>query len=119
MMIEDVKKIASVLVAGEIDHAGELLRAASALVDRLGGDVVPDVFVDAQRGDPGEAGLVGGGGFKDRLDRSPQRPPGAAELPGHPLDRGVLPSQLPDRPRRGAAGEQRSGSRDVGVLFRE
>ena len=29
----------SVLVAGEIDHAGELLRAASALVDGLGGDI--------------------------------------------------------------------------------
>ncbi len=39
---------ASVLVAGEIDHAGELLRAAAALVDGLGGDVMPDVFVDAQ-----------------------------------------------------------------------
>jgi len=39
----------SVLVAGEIDHAGELLRAAAALVDGLGGDVMPDMFVDAQR----------------------------------------------------------------------
>lgn len=38
---------ASVLVAGEIEHAGELFRAAAALVDGLGGDVMPDVFVDA------------------------------------------------------------------------
>ena len=117
--IEEPGPDASLLVAGEIDHAGELLRPAPALVDGLGGDVMPDVFVDAQRGDAGEAGLVVGGGFKDRLDGSPQRPPGAAELPGHPLNGGVLPPHLPDRPRRRPSGEQRSGPRHIGVLLHE
>jgi len=37
----------SVLVTGEIDHAGELFRPASAVVDGLGRDVVPHVFVDS------------------------------------------------------------------------
>ena len=37
----------SVLVTGEVDHAGELFRAASAPLDGLGRDVMPDMFVDA------------------------------------------------------------------------
>jgi hypothetical protein len=32
-----------VLVAGQVDHPGELLRAA-----RLGADVMPDVFIDPE-----------------------------------------------------------------------
>ena len=36
----------SVLVTGQVDHPSELFRAASALVDGLGRDVMPDMFVD-------------------------------------------------------------------------
>jgi hypothetical protein len=117
--IEESGPDASVLIAGEIDHAGELLRAASALVDGAGGDVMPDVLVDAKRGDAGEAGLVVGGGFEHRSYRPPQGFPGAAELAGQSLDRGVLPPHLPDRPQCRAAGEQRPRPCDLRVLFHE
>jgi len=71
----------SVLVTGEVDHAGELFGPASALFDGLGRDVMPHVFVDPERGDPDEAVLVRGGDLEDGLDRPPQRLPRAAQLP--------------------------------------
>ena len=39
----------SLLVAGHVDHAGQLLRPTLARVD-----VVPQVLIDPQRGHPGE-----------------------------------------------------------------
>ena len=109
----------SVLVTGQINHAGELFRPPASEVDGLGGDVMPDVFVDAKTGDPGEPGLVRGSGLQHRLDRPPQCLPGAAQLPGQALDRGVLPPHLPDRPPGRASSEQRPAWRHLGVLLHE
>lgn len=46
--IEEPSPDTSILVAGEIDHAGELFRAAAALVDRFGRHVMPDVFINTK-----------------------------------------------------------------------
>lgn len=85
---------ASALVASGIYHAGELVRATAAQVDGLGRHVMPDVFIDAQAGDAGEAGLVVGCGLEDRLDGPPQRIPGATELSGQTLDRAEIPRTI-------------------------
>ena len=63
--VEEAGVDVSVLVTGEVDHPGELLRAAAAVLDRLGGDVVPDVLVDAEHLDTCEAGRVGVRGSQD------------------------------------------------------
>jgi hypothetical protein len=75
----------SVLVTGQIDHAGELLRPASALVDWPVRDVMPHMFVDAKTGDPDESALVRGVDLEDGPDRHPHRLPRAAELPRRAL----------------------------------
>jgi hypothetical protein len=61
---------ASVLVTSHVDHPGEFLGAALA-----GADVMPQVLIHPEGGDPGEAGLVGGGAGEDRLDAGPHGPP--------------------------------------------
>ncbi|GAA3864714.1 hypothetical protein GCM10022275_13160 [Tessaracoccus defluvii] len=61
----------SVLVTGQIDHAGELFRAPPTKPDRFGRDMMPNVFVDAQRADTGETVLVIGSSLKDRPDGPP------------------------------------------------
>lgn len=95
------------LVAGQIDHASRLRRATTAVLDRLGRGVVPDVLIHAQGGDVGEACLVGGRRLQQRLDRPPYRAPGRAPLPGDPGDRGLLAAQLPDGPPARPRGQQR------------
>ena len=35
-------------IAGEFDHPGQLLRTPAAVLDRLGRDVVPHVFIDPE-----------------------------------------------------------------------
>lgn len=80
-------------VAGQVDHAWQLPRPAPAPVD-----VVPDVLVDAERGDAVEAGLVRREPLELGLDRPPERLPRGPEPTREPGDRGVLAPQLPDRP---------------------
>ncbi len=58
------------LVAGQVDHAGELLRSAV-----LHGHVVPDVLVDTEDVYAGESGLVIGQGLQKRFDAAPHGPP--------------------------------------------
>jgi hypothetical protein len=53
--VEQTSPDASVLVTGQVDHAGELLRAPAAVLNRLRADVVPHVFIDAKSGDVVEA----------------------------------------------------------------
>ena len=47
---------AAVLIAGQVDHPGQLLRAAPAVLDRLGRHVVPHVLVDPEDGDARRSG---------------------------------------------------------------
>lgn len=103
----------NVAVAGQIDHACELLGAAGAgvgVVGRLGG-----VLIDAERGHCGEAALILGEGLQaGLLHRAPQRLPGHARPTDEAGDAGVLAAQLLDGPGHGTAG-QRSPRRDHAV----
>lgn len=76
------------LVAGEVDHPGQLFRAALA-----GVDVMPDVLVDAEGGDVLEPGLVGRELDELGFDGPPHRLPRRAELTGQP--RNLLRERLP------------------------
>lgn len=105
---------ASVLVTGQVDHAGEFLRAAPA-----GADVVPQVLIHAEGGHAREPRLIGGGTGQDRLDAGPHRSPGGAQLAGQPGDAGVLASDLFGRPAAGPGGEHRAGLGDLLVLLGE
>jgi len=98
---------------GEVDHPGQLLRAASAVGDRFGGHVMPHVLVDPEPGDPGEPGFVGGHRLQQRLDRCPDRVPSRPELSGESGDAGVLTTHLPDRPPTRPRGQQRPRCRDL------
>ncbi len=69
--IQQPRAGAAVDVAGEVDHAGELLRATPAGIDRSGQDVMPDMFVDAQHGHVVEPCRVCPGCFQQRPDRGP------------------------------------------------
>ena len=71
--VEQPRPDVSVLVAGQINHPGQLFGAPVA-----GADVMPHVFVDAQRGDTGEPVLVPSQGSQNRHQRAPHR------LPRHP-----------------------------------
>ena len=51
-------------ISGQVDHPGQLLRAASTLLDGLGRHVMPDMLIDPEDRDPGEACLVVGGGLQ-------------------------------------------------------
>ncbi len=88
-------------VAAQVDHAGQLLRAALA-----GVDVMPDVLVDAEGGDALEPGLIGREPHQFGFDCPPHRLPRRAELAGEAVDGGVLATQLPDRPADGALGDR-------------
>jgi len=67
----------AVLVASEVDHPRQLLRAALTRVD-----VMPDVFVDTERPHAGEAGLVACKAFEDGPDGAPERLPCRSHLAG-------------------------------------
>ena len=105
---------ASVLVTGQVDHAGQLFRAT---LDRA--DVVPDVLVDPEGGDAGEPGLILRRGGQDRPDRGPHRLPRRAELTGHPGHRAVLATDLMHRPPAGPCGEHGPRLGDLLVLLGE
>lgn len=104
----------SVLVTGQIDHAGQLFRAALHWVH-----VVPDVFVNAQGGDAGEAGLISRCSRQERLDRFPHGPPRGAELPGDPGHRAMLTTDLLHRPPARPDRQHRARFRDGLVLLCE
>lgn len=70
---------------GQVDHPGQLLRAAPALFGRLGADVVPHVLVHPEGVHTGEPGLVVGRGLKDRFDRVPHGAPTRPELAADPV----------------------------------
>lgn len=72
------------LVAGEVDHPGQLLGATRSRVA-----MVPDVLVEPQGPDPGEPGLIACPPFEDGLDRTP-RPRASATTPhtGQPISCG-------------------------------
>lgn len=91
---------ASGLVTGQVDHPGQLLRAALTHVT-----VVPDVLIDPQGRHTGEPGRVTGQTFELGLDRAPQRRPADLQPAGEPSDRGVLAAQLSDCPPHRAAGQ--------------
>ena len=59
---------------------------------------MPHVLIDAQGRDVLEPGLIRGHRLEQRLDRPPDGVPGRAELAGQATHRGVLTTQLPDRP---------------------
>lgn len=99
---------------GQIDHAGEVLRAAPARVT-----VVPDVLVDAQDLHALEPGRIACGLNQDGLDLGPERVPSGAELPGQTLDRRSLGPELADRPPDRARAQQPPRSADLGVLLDE
>src|SRR5699024_8391065 len=105
-------------IAGEVDHPGQLFRAAFAP-----GDVMPNVLVDSERADAVEAGRIIGQGLQRSPDRGPDGLPGGAELAGQPVDGGVLSAQLLDCPidDPGGGGVPRPGERgellDEGAAF--
>ncbi len=105
---------ASLLVTGQVDHPGQLLRPALA-----GVAVVPDVLIDPKRGHPGEPCRVGGEALQLRLDRPPQRRPPDPEPTGEPGDRGVLATQLPDRPGHGPTGQHATSGDQIRDLLGE
>lgn len=117
--IEQPRPRAAVDVAGEVDHAGELLRPAPAGADRPRGDVVPDVLVHAQHGHVIEPCRVGLGSFQQRPDRVPDGPPARAQLPPDAVDRGVLPADLLDRPPCRPPRQLRPRRCDRLILFQE
>lgn len=104
----------SVLVAAEIDHPGQLLRAALA-----GVDVMPDVLIDAERGDPIKPGLIGRQRDELGLDSAPHRLPRRPQLPGESLDGGVFAPQLSDRPADGSVGDRPAPGDQARQLLRE
>ena len=72
--VEEPGSDASVLVTAQVDHPGQLLRASPAVLDGLGGDVVPDVLIDAQGVTP-RTGPGRRPSLQQRLDRAPHRAP--------------------------------------------
>lgn len=77
------------------------------------------MFIDPEGRDVLEAGFISGHLFKQRLDRAPHGVPGRAELKGQTTHRGVLTTQLPDRPPPRARRQQPAPHRKVIVLFGE
>ncbi len=106
-------------IARQVDHPGQFLRTPPAIGDGSGGHVVPEVLVDAERGDPVEAGLVRGARLEHRLDVSPDRAPRHPELAGDALHRRVLPPHLPHRPDHRSGRELGARRGDQSVLLGE
>ncbi len=117
--VEQSRADTSLLVTGQIDHPRQLLGAATAVGDGLGGDVVPDVLIDAQGGDACEPGRVGGHLLEQRLNGAPHRAPRRAELTSQTSDAGVLAAQLIDRPPARPRRQQRPWTSQICVLLSE
>jgi hypothetical protein len=96
--VQQSRSDVSVLVRGQVDHAGELLGSAPTLVNGLGRDVMPDVLIDPKDAHPGEPRLLRGRVFAQRADGAPHRPPRRPQLTRQPLHAGVLATQLADSP---------------------
>ncbi|MEI2810954.1 MAG: hypothetical protein V9F00_12405 [Nocardioides sp.] len=110
---------AAVRISGQVDHPGQLLGAAPAVLDRLGRHVVPHVLVDPEDGHPVEAGRVLVHRLQQRLDRLPHRAPPGAELAADPVHRGVLAADLLDRPPARSRRQRRARRGDALVLLHE
>lgn len=106
-------------VEGQVDHRGQLFRATPTVLDRLAGNVVPDVFVHAESGDALEPGQVLGRSLQEWLDRVPHRAPAAAKLTSDTVHGRVLATDLLDRPPSRPRRELRARCRDVLVLLDE
>jgi hypothetical protein len=96
----------AVLIRREVDHPGQLLRAAAAVLDRELGHVVPHVLIHTKSLHAVEPGLVIGHRLQQRLDRGPYRVPRRPQLPRDPGDGGVLAADLVDRPPACPHGQQ-------------
>jgi hypothetical protein len=96
----------AVLIRREVDHPGQLLRAAAAVLDRELGHVVPHVLIHTKSLHAVEPGLVIGHRLQQRLDRGPHRVPRRPQLPRDPGDGGVLAADLVDRPPACPHGQQ-------------
>ena len=112
--VEQPGSDASVLVTGQVDHAGEFLRAALA-----GTHVVPQVFVHPEGGHAGEPGLVVGQRRQDGLDRAPHRLPRHPQLTRQPVDGGVLTADLLEHPPARPGGQQPARAGYLLVLLGE
>jgi len=80
---------------------------------------MPDVLVDAERGDVLEPGLIDGQLDEFGFDGPPHRLPRRPELPGQARDRGVLATQLPDRPADSARRDRPAPGNQRRQLLRE
>ena len=80
---------------------------------------MPQVLIHPEGGNPGEAGLVGGGAGEDRLDAGPHGPPRGGQLPSQSGDAGMLASDLFGRPAARPGGQHRPRVGDPGVLLGE
>ena len=76
----------AVLIRREVDHPGQLLRAAAAVLDRELGHVVPHVLIHTKSLHAVAPGLVIGHRLQQRLDRGPHRVPRRPPLPRGPGD---------------------------------
>lgn len=66
-------------VSGEVDHPSQLLRAPTAVLDRLGRHVMPHVLIHAEDRHALEAGLLVGRSLQQRQNRLPDRAPTGAQ----------------------------------------
>ena len=81
--------------------------------------MVPDVLIDAQGSDPGEAGLVLIRGIQQRPDRVPHGVPGRAQPARQPVHRCVLPAHLGHGPPACSCRQQGLRTSDPLVLLHE
>lgn len=88
----------AVRIRSQVDRPAQFLRATAALLGRLGANVVPDVLIHSEVGDPLESGRVRGDHLQQQRYRLPLRAPAAAEPETDPVDPGVLAADLFDRP---------------------
>lgn len=102
--VQQPRMHASVVVAAQVDHPGQLLGTLRALVA-----VVLYVFVDSEARDPREAELVRGEALELGLHHPPQCPPRHAQAARQPGDGGVLTTELPDPPRHRPRGDRAPG----------
>jgi hypothetical protein len=107
----------SAAISAQINHSRQFLGAPASVAVRPRGHVMPHVFINAQRGDTSEPGLVGIGFLEEGADRFPNGSPTSAPLPAEPVDGRVFTAQLPDGPLAGPGRQFGPRPRDLGVLL--
>jgi hypothetical protein len=118
-LVEQSRASLSLAVTRKIDHPGQFLRSASAVLDGLGADVMADVLVDAEGRDAAEAGPVIGHLLQQRPDRRLHGAPRRPELPRQAQDRRTFATDLIDRPPARPRRQQGPRSGDGVVLLGE